>query len=89
MALGVDTAEANVMQRPCRSTTEQILGLTEAFMLLSHAFSMTTLAVCVFLIHIWLLEVPVPQSRTIAWAMITVMNLFQGCAPCGRACLTR
>lgn len=32
----------------------------------------------VFLIHIWILGVDVPTSRTIAWAMITVMNLFQG-----------
>jgi len=77
LALGFDNAEKYVMTRPPRDTNKGIFRTADILFILYHGLLMAFLMLVVFLMEVYIASAPLEKARTMAFAMLVLVQLTQ------------
>jgi P-type Ca2+ transporter type 2C len=77
LALGFDKREDDAMNKPPRDTKQGIFRKRDVIFILYHAAVMASLMLSVFLIQVYLEGEPIEKARTMAFAMLVLLQLTQ------------
>lgn len=77
LALGFDGIEKNTMTRPPRDTTKGIFRKADIVFILYHGLLMSLLMLIVFLMEVYIAYAPLEKARTMAFAMLVLVQLTQ------------
>ena len=77
LALGFDQLEKNAMERPPRDTKRGIFRLADVLFILFHGAIMAGLMLAVFLTEVYVAQTPIEKARTMAFAMLVLVQLTQ------------
>jgi Ca2+-transporting ATPase len=77
LALGFDSAEKDAMTNPPRDTKKGFFRVADIIFILYHGIVMALLMLSVFLIQIYIFESSLEKARTMAFAMLVMVQLIQ------------
>ncbi len=77
LALGFDGIEKNTMARPPRDTSKGIFRKADIVFILYHGLLMSLLMLIVFLLEVYVANAPLEKARTMAFAMLVLVQLTQ------------
>ena len=77
LALGFDGIEKNTMARPPRDTSKGIFRRADIVFILYHGLLMSLLMLIVFLMEVYVANAPLEKARTMAFAMLVLVQLTQ------------
>ena len=77
LALGFDGIEKNTMTRPPRDTSKGIFRKADIVFILYHGLLMSLLMLIVFLLEVYVANAPLEKARTMAFAMLVLVQLTQ------------
>jgi Ca2+-transporting ATPase len=77
LALGFDQLEKNAMEKPPRDTKKGVFRLADVLFIIYHGAVMAALMLCVFLFEVYLNQTSIEKARTMAFAMLVLVQLTQ------------
>ena len=77
LALGFDQLEKNAMEKPPRDTKKGVFRQADIFFIIYHGAVMAILMLAVFLVEVYLNQTSIEKARTMAFAMLVLVQLTQ------------
>ncbi len=77
LALGFDKLETSAMSLPPRNSKKNIFRKADVFFILYHGFIMASIMLTVFLAEVYFAQSPIDKARTMAFAMLVLVQLTQ------------